>query len=305
MAKFTTSDNKIKRVKKKRKVKPAAYLAAGIFVLALAFAIVKIAEHFMNNGQYRGTIQTANINVDSQGEKYRDFNGTVNRTINLEGANPEITMIQLPENGRVDISYFKDAIFMGDSLADGFRVYAGPLGLSDTGAIYLTAKSLSPRSFTQPGAMIDFGGGPVDPWAVLRQVDPKKVYVTLGTNALVSMDPEEFIEGYKSMVDMIKEKAPHAIIYITTITPTAATIQRQRPNLSIQRIYRANQLIAAMCSEKGLYLVNLYDVFKSRSGYLREDIAYSDGIHLTPEGYGQWLEYLISHTAYNPANPYI
>ena len=119
------------------------------------------------------------------------------------------------------------------------------------------------------------------------------------------MDPQEFIDSYYVMIDMIRQKAPNAVIYVTTITPTAATIQEARPNLSIARIYAANQLIAKMCNEKGLGLINLYDVFKSGSGYLREDVAYSDGIHLTPAGYGEWLDYLISHTVYNPSNPYV
>ncbi len=307
MARYVSPESRAKKKKQQKRRRLAMYLVMAVFVLAAAFGIVKIAERFIRSPGDEGDkmMQHTNTDVTMQRESYNNFEGTVQPTINLEPATPEMTMIQVPENDKVDISYFSDAVFMGDSLADGFRVYAGPLGLSDTGAHYLTAKSLSPRSFTQPGAMINFGTGPIDPWAVLEQVNPKKVYVTLGTNALVSMEPQDFIDSYYVMIDMIKQKAPNAVIYVTTITPTAATIQAARPNLSIARIYAANQLIARMCNEKGLGLINLYDVFKSASGYLREDVAYSDGIHLTPAGYGEWLDYLISHTIYNPSNPYI
>ena len=214
---------------------------------------------------------------------------------------------QVAENGRVDISYFNDAIFMGDSLADGFRVYSGSgsLDLRNTAATYITRQSLTPRSFTQPGAMIDVGDGPIDPWATVEQKNPGKVYVTLGTNALMSMDPQEFIDSYYVFIDMLKEKAPNAVIYVTTITPTTGWKAREEPRLSFDRIYQANQLIAKMCNEKGLALINLYDVLKSDSGYLREEIARSDGYHLTPTGYQEWLDYLITHTVYNPSSPYI
>jgi len=51
--------------------------------------------------------------------------------------------------------------------------------------------------------------------------------------------------------------------------------------------------------------MNENEVFKNSEGYLREEIARPDGYHLTPTGYKQWLEYLITHTVYDPASPYI
>ena len=60
-----------------------------------------------------------------------------------------------------------------------------------------------------------------------------------------------------------------------------------------------------MCRNKGLGLINLYDVLKDDSGYLRSEIARADGYHLTPTGYQQWLDYLITHTMYAPWNPYL
>ncbi|MEG2834360.1 MAG: hypothetical protein RR859_09365, partial [Ruthenibacterium sp.] len=37
---------------------------------------------------------------------------------------PNVALLSLPENGRVDMSYFDDALFIGDSLTQGFQVYA-------------------------------------------------------------------------------------------------------------------------------------------------------------------------------------
>ncbi|MBQ2412161.1 MAG: hypothetical protein II313_01920, partial [Anaerotignum sp.] len=227
------------------------------------------------------------------------------QTINTEEALPELSMVQVMENGRVDISYFDDALFLGDSLADGFKVYNSSLELKDSRARYLTQKSTTPRTFLQPGVHVDAGAGPVDVWAVIEQVQPGKMYLTLGTNALMSMSPEAFIVTYYQLVDKIRRTSPNTQIYVTTVTPVTAWKSQKEARLSFDRIYRSNQLIAKMCHEKGLALINLYDVLKSSSGYLREDIAASDGYHLTPSGYREWLDYLITHTVYNPNNKYV
>ena len=219
--------------------------------------------------------------------------------------NPDIDVLAVTKNGRVDISYFDDAMFLGDSLADGFKVYASSLALKNSGAVYLTQKSTTPRTFLQPGSMVDAGAGPIDVWATIDQRQPGKMYITLGTNALMAMDPEAFAESYEQLIDKIRDYSPDTLIYVTTITPTTTKTAASKPQLSFDRIYQANQLIAKMCVEENLALINLYDVLKSSSGYLREDIAAKDGIHLSPSGYREWLDYLITHTVYHPNNKYV
>ena len=44
--------------------------------------------------------------------------------------------------------------------------------------------------------------------------NPGKVYITLGTNALMAMEPEEFIESYYQLVAKIRQTSPATTIYI-------------------------------------------------------------------------------------------
>ena len=306
MARFNSPEERARYKKQQKHRRIAMYSCMAFFVLVASFMIVQVIEYFIPHSDVvmEGDLQKPNANIEKQSDDFNSFDGEVRRTINTWDYLPELAMMQVAENGHVPLSYFDDAIFVGDSLADGFRVYAGSLSLADTGATYITRKSLSPKSFLQPGVMIDVGGGPIDPWATIQQLNPKKVYVTLGTNALMAMSPQELIDSYYPFIHKLKENAPNAIIYVTTITPVAAFKSRSEPRLSYERIYESNQLIAKMCRDEGLALINLYDVLKSSSGYLREDISYSDGIHLTPEGYGEWLNYLITHTVYDPTVSY-
>lgn len=313
MAKYTPEELKRRRRRRKRK-KMMRLAMMGVFVVALAFGMVKVVEKMIipadktvdTQPEHTAVhIQQPNTNISKQMETWYGYTGDVAQTINLENTIPEIDMVRVPESDPVAINYFDDVVFLGDSLADGFKVYNTSLSLKDSKAVYLTQKSTSPRTFLQPGVKIDAGAGLVDVWAVIEQRQPGKMYITLGTNALMGMTPQDFIASYEQLIDKIRRTSPNTVIYVTTITPTTYRTSIQKPQLSFTRIYEANQLIAQMCRNKGLGLINLYDVLKDDSGYLRSEIARGDGYHLTPSGYQQWLDYLITHTLYSPFNPYI
>ncbi len=298
--------------KKKKVIKRLLLMSA--FVLVSAFLMVQGAEYFMAQQARQApaeqsaptALQQPNTNITKQFESWSDYSGSVNRTINtVEAEVPEIQMIQVPRNDPVAFSYFDDVVFMGDSLADGFKVYAGSLNLKETQAVYLTQKSTTPKTFLLDSAMVNAGRGPVPVWPVIQQRQPGKMYITLGTNALMGMSPEELIENYIMLIDKVRENSPDTVIYVTTITPTTEKKALEEPRLSFDRIYQSNLLIAKMCRDKGLGLINLYEVLKNDRGYLREEIAAGDGYHLTPAGYNEWLNYLVTHTLYHPSYPYI
>lgn len=307
MAKYVSENSRAKRRKQQKARRMAMYSTIAIFILVISFVIVKVIEIFKNDEKDIPLLDNSGTeDITDENTPTNDIViGPVIGDTTLDIVKPDIDILRTTSNGRVELSYFDDAIFMGDSLADGFKVYGGWMNLKNTSAIYLTQQGTTPRTFLQPGVMVDAGEGPVDVWATIEQRQPGKMYITLGTNALMGMEPEEFIDGYYKLIDKIKATSPNTVIYVTTITPTTEKKAAQEPRLSYDRIYQSNQLIAKMCNEKGLMLINLYDVMKNDSGYLNEDIAASDGYHLTKTGYSWWFDYLITHTKYDPNSPYI
>ncbi len=298
-----------KKSRKRKRIirKLVTLLMMAAFVAVTSFSMVKGAEFIMERQQPEETPRPTPTPLLQQPNTDITYNpDTSVQTINLGiDETPEIDMIRVPTGNRVDLSYFDDVIFLGDSLADGFRVYSSSLSLRDTGAVYLTQKSMTPRSFMRPGVKVNSGNGYVDVWQTIAEKQPGKMYVTLGTNALMGMTPEDFVESYKSLINKIRETTPHTVIYVSTVTPTTHSKALTEPRLSFDRIYRSNLLIAKMCRDYGLGLINLYDVLKNDRGYLRPEIAARDGYHLTPSGYGEWLDYLVTHTLYHPSYPYI
>ena len=141
------------------------YSTIALFVLVLSFGIVKVIELFTADEEeipLLDNTQKQEQQVKKKEKKYKM--GPKSADLEKEIINPDIDVLAVTKNGRVDISYFDDAMFLGDSLADGFKVYASSLALKNSGAVYLTQKSTTPRTFLQPGAMVDAGAGPIDVW---------------------------------------------------------------------------------------------------------------------------------------------
>ena len=310
MAKYVDQQarNRARKRKQKKARRMAMYSCIVLFVLVVSFVITQVIQFFTREEDHQPLL-------DNPGNTQTELTDTPSPVdyavgphisdLSLPLVQPDISHTQATANGRVDVGYFDDAIFMGDSLADGFKDYAAWMSLKGRGTLYLTQRSMTPRSFMQPGAMVDAGdAGVVDVWATIADRQPGKMYITLGTNALMAMDPAEFIESYYQLVAKIRQTSPDTTIYITTIPPTSSAYAAKEERLSKERIQQANDLIAKMCREENLALINLYDVVMGADGYLNEEIN-SDGIHMTPEGYKMWLNYLIEHTVYSPDSPYI
>ena len=310
MAKYVDQQarNRARKRKQKKARRMAMYSCVVLFVLVVSFVITQVIQFFTREEDHQPLL-------DNPGNTQTELTDTPSPVdyavgphisdLSLPLVQPDISHTQATANGRVDVGYFDNAIFMGDSLADGFKDYAAWMSLKGRGTLYLTQRSMTPRSFMQPGAMVDAGdAGVVDVWATIADRQPGKMYITLGTNALMAMDPAEFIESYYQLVAKIRQTSPDTTIYITTIPPTSSAYAAKEERLSKERIQQANDLIAKMCREENLALINLYDVVMGRDGYLNEEIN-SDGIHMTPEGYKMWLNYLIEHTVYSPDSPYI
>ena len=310
MAKYV--DQQARARAQRRKQNKARRMAMGasvvLFILVVSFGITSVIQMFSREDKKQSLLENPDMQQENITGDFSPVTYTMGPQIaDLSQALTTALMdsVKATANGRVDVSYFDDAIFMGDSLADGFKDYAAWMSLKGRSTMYMTQRSMTPRSFIQPGATVDAGdAGMVDVWGTISDKQPGEIYITLGTNALMAMEPEEFINSYYQLVNKIQSTSPNTLIYITTIPPTSSAYTAKESRLSKERILQANQLIAQMCRQENLALIDLYDVVCGADGYLNEEIN-SDGIHLTPAGYKMWLNYLIEHTVYDSESPYI
>ena len=212
--------------------------------------------------------------------------------------------VQLGECGRVATSWFADAAFLGDSLTAGFC--ANEYNIDVGGALICGYRSISPNTIVNRTTVNNPDRGEEVAMDVLAANQPAKLYILLGTNALVQTGNEDsFINYYARMLDDLRAALPSTTFYVQSILcATQETVNDDAPGLSPEHLGPINQQIKSLCEERGMYFLDLNAEFSDENGYLLTDYAQPDGIHLTVSGYSKWVSYLCTHTPYSKDNPY-
>ena len=100
--------------------------------------------------------------------------------------------IRQPSCGQVDLSYFADAAFLGDSLTVGFSDYNINLG----GALICGYTGVGPDAIVNRSAVKSSTRGEEVALDVLAAAHPKKLYLLLGTNTLTTLGAADRFLAY-------------------------------------------------------------------------------------------------------------
>ncbi len=193
------------------------------------------------------------------------------------------------EGPRMDDDYFSDAVFLGDSRTDGFRLYSG-LNTPK----YLSAKSISVVNIGTERVIPAGGDTYVPILTALSWQSYSKVYIMLGINE-IGLSPSAFKDYYEKVVERVKEIQPEAIIYLQAIMPVSAEKEKEKSVYNNYNIRRFNNMIAELASEQLVYFIDTYFALGDEYGVLPPDASY-DGVHPTGTYCKLWCEYLRTHT---------
>ncbi len=193
------------------------------------------------------------------------------------------------EHNKVELDYFDDAVFIGDSRTEGFILNTG---LSN--AVSYTHKGLTVDTvFTSP--VITLGSEKLSVTEALAQTNFSKVYLMFGINEAGWVYSEVFIEEYGELIDTVREINPQATIYLQSILPVSETTSKTHEFAKQDKLNEYNQLLQELAEEKKVFYVNVAEAMTNTKGFLPEEAA-SDGIHLKKEYCLKWLDYLCTHT---------
>lgn len=296
------------------------YLRSGIIIVAALLTFIPIYMHWENqvtvmSNQIPETQTEGSANADSSADTENastepaapetavtetastEFTPAKTDTTELSPTETDITEPALydfsqpvPLSEPVDISFFDDAVIIGNSRAEGLILFNE---LADTTAF--THKGLTVSSaFTMP--LVDTEDGEkISAVDALRQTEFSKVYLMFGVNETGWWSVDIFIQKYQKLIDEVKSINPEADLYVHSIFPVSAGVDSTHEYLRNEKIRTYNERIAAMAEENGLYFVNAAEMFAPWGDPLPED-ASTDGIHLKMVYCKKWMEYLLSHT---------
>ena len=299
--------------KKKKKVSFAGFVAANFAVILLLAGVITLfieqpwktaglpapGSAASGSGSEDGAQSAAQGQQGGTSETQPAGIGPVQQA---QGALPAISAstLALAENGRVDMSYFDDVLFIGDSLTQGFQVYTS--GISN--ASYAAYIGAGPRTFIE-GTVTNIDGETVKPIDEILAASPKKVYILLGTNAMETLTDEAFLEYYARFLEFLVPQLPEDTVYYIEAIPPVTQAKAADENFTLERIRGVNEKLALLAYQHGMHYLDLYGALCGEDGYLKVEYAADDGMHLNNEGYSAWREMLITHTAYSAENPYL
>jgi lysophospholipase L1-like esterase len=210
-------------------------------------------------------------------------------------------VIRQPACGEVDLSYFSDAAFLGDSLTEGFTEYSINLG----GALICGYKGAGPDTVVNCTKVTHQERGEEIILDTLAAAQPKKLYILLGTNTLTTAGSEErFLTYYSAMLDTLRTQlGDDCVIYVQSIPPVRPAVQEERSGLASDNLRAVNESLAQMAAEKGCVYLDLWEALADGDGNLSDLYDAPDGIHLSAgDGYSAWVSYLRTHAVYAEDN---
>ena len=299
-------------------------LGAFIAILLLAYAITAILEHGAAGADETPATNASGIAANilaplpMQGEAASDSaatDGTAGaQAATLETFGPakqsagaytikayDASVIRQPSCGQVDLNYFSDAAFLGDSLTVGFSDYQINLG----GALICGYTGVGPDAIVNRSAVKSPTRGQEVALDVLAAAQPKKLYILLGTNTLTTLGASDrFLAYYGQMLDMLREAlGDDCVIYVQSIPPVRPEAAAEKPGLASDVLRSVNEQLAQLAAQKGCVYLDLWEAMADGEGNLKEVLAAPDGVHFSAgNGYGAWVTYLRNHAKYASTN---
>lgn len=207
-------------------------------------------------------------------------------------AGPEYDFSQpVPETPAVENDYFADAVFIGDSRTDGFRMFSG-LDQGD----YIVKTGLS--VFKAQSEKIKVDGKKMTIVQALGRKEYGKVYICLGLNELGMYNDQGYYDHYAQLIDDVRAARPQATVYVQLLVPvnTQKCAEKGQPDyVNNEKIAVYNGLLYQLVQEKQVFLVDPAQALVDETGEPPYDTV-ADGVHFQKAAYQQWLDYLRRHT---------
>ena len=190
------------------------------------------------------------------------------------------------ESPAVDMSYFSDALFIGDSRTEGLQLYSGIQG-----ATFYCYKGISIFDVMKD-----------DPKKLVDALEVQsgqfiKVYPSLGINELGYYDDQGFHDKFAALIDRVRETQPGAVIYLQTLVPVNPELCAENwPSyVNNDKVAVYNEIFKQLAEEKEVVLLDVGAALSTADGILAKENTV-DGVHFTRAWYQEWLAYLQTHT---------
>lgn len=176
--------------------------------------------------------------------------------------------------GEYDELFFENALVIGDSLSTGFVNYE-----------FLPAEKVFAQAGLTPSSIMFTEVGGTLVYDKAASLNPQYICIMLGTNGISYLEADFMSEKMSLFIDELKAECPDSKLVLVSIPPVTAEHEIDVPETSIERIKLYNSCIEKLAEEKGVIWVETYSILCDGTGYLADEYAETDGLHLKIHAY--------------------
>ena len=211
----------------------------------------------------------------------------------VEEKQEEITSVEetieedTPQIYTADISYFDDALFIGDSRTVGLYEYGG-LGKAE---VFADSGMSIYKVFNEEFALRS--GETVTLNEALSTKDFGKIYIMLGINEL-GYDFEQTVERFSEAVDTILTAQPKAYIFIQANLHITKEKSEKSEYFTNSNIDRYNEAISKLADNEQIFFLDVNPLYDDEQGCLSKEFT-ADHAHIKGKHYTEWVEFILQN----------
>lgn len=186
--------------------------------------------------------------------------------------------------------FFKDSVFIGDSVLQGFQIYVKSKGkgyLDGTKVSGVVSYSLTAAIQSSSKYHPLYKGKHIPPQEYVKKQGAKKVFLSFGINDIHNTkNPTDTYTKYKQLINNIKRGNPGVKIYILSTTPPMKGSE-DYVNYA-RRIRELNVKMRTYCDNTDCEYIDIAPYLSTSDGYLRSELCSDKFVHQTIQAYALW-----------------
>jgi len=193
----------------------------------------------------------------------------------------------LPQIYTADISYFDDALFIGDSRTVGLYEYGG-LGNAE---VFADSGMSIYKVFNEKFALKSGETVTLDEALLAKEFG--KIYIMLGINEL-GYDFEQTVERFAEAIDTIRTYQPQAYIFIQANLHITKEKSEKSEYFTNSNIDRYNKAISELADGEQIFYLDVNPLYDDEEGCLSKEFT-ADHAHIKGKHYTEWVDFILQN----------
>ncbi len=196
---------------------------------------------------------------------------------------------QLTDSERM--TFYDDALFVGDSLARMLRNYIVPLREEDPSffrdAKFYAAYSYQMRTAARERINADdvnliYKGSPKTMCEIAAALNPPRLFIWCGLNDRIALHIDWAMSYVDRIMELMARYAPDTQVYFISLPPVTRKVENQS---HVQAKWDAyNEALSEKCAQVGAVFIDVATDLKGEDGVMLRGISYDGEYHLNEEG---------------------